>query len=153
MTETQRCPQCHSPQPGTVYAPCSLQNHTRDPWHDSGPALRTEAGRAEFEKWWSTKVWACEPSDIEKMYLPDMVAWREFVKEACWQTWTARAARERELREALEEIAEPVPFMRKRAEAEGSKLNGQMAVALSDDSQFLKSIARAALAEPPSEKA
>lgn len=49
--------------------------------------------------------------------------------------------------EALEEIAEPIPFMRKRAEAEGGKLNGQMAVALSDDANFLKSIARAALKE------
>lgn len=51
------------------------------------------------------------------------------------------------LREALIEIAEPVSFMRKRAEADGHKLNGRMAVSLSDDANFLKSIAREALGE------
>jgi chromosome segregation ATPase len=51
------------------------------------------------------------------------------------------------LREALQEIAEPIPFMRKRAEAEGAKINGPMAVALAGDHQFLKSVARAALAQ------
>lgn len=48
-------------------------------------------------------------------------------------------------RSALEEIAEPIKFMRQRAEAEGGKLNGSMAVSLSEDHQFLKSIALAAL--------
>jgi hypothetical protein len=48
-------------------------------------------------------------------------------------------------REALEEIAEPIKFMRQRAEAEGGKINGAMAVALSEDHQFLKSIALAAI--------
>ena len=48
-------------------------------------------------------------------------------------------------RSALEEIAEPIKFMRQRAEAEGGKLNGSMAVALSEDHQFLKSIARTVL--------
>ena len=50
------------------------------------------------------------------------------------------------LREALEEIAGPIPFMRKRAQAEGGKLDGRMAVELAEDHNFLKSIARAALA-------
>src|ERR1035441_1962054 len=57
-----------------------------------------------------------------------------------------------EMLQALEEIAEPIPFMRKRAEAEGGKLNGQMAVILSDDANFLKSIARAALAKARGEE-
>lgn len=55
-----------------------------------------------------------------------------------------KAERDR-LQEALREIAEPVPFMRKRAEAQGGKLNGHMAVILSDDANFLKAIAREAL--------
>jgi hypothetical protein len=42
-------------------------------------------------------------------------------------------------------MARVIKFMRQRAEAEGSKLNGSMAVALSEDHQFLKSIALAAL--------
>jgi hypothetical protein len=61
-------------------------------------------------------------------------------------TLTAQAGRIGELEAALAEISDPISFMRKRAEAEGNMLNGQMAVTLSQDHNFLKSIARAALA-------
>lgn len=54
-------------------------------------------------------------------------------------------------REALEEIAEPLKFMRQRAEAEGGKLD-LMAWSLSKDHQFLKSIALAALKGVAKEK-
>ena len=50
-----------------------------------------------------------------------------------------------EFQEALEKISEPIPFMRKRAEAAGGKINGRWVVELSNDASFLKSIARAAL--------
>lgn len=59
----------------------------------------------------------------------------------------AQLAEIKRLGEALREIAEPVAFMRKRAESDGHKLNGRMAVSLSDDANFLKSIAREALKE------
>jgi hypothetical protein len=49
--------------------------------------------------------------------------------------------------DALKEISEPITFMRERAEAEGGKLDGRMAVEWSNDPNFLKSIARAVLAE------
>ena len=45
-------------------------------------------------------------------------------------------------KEALEEIADPISFMQKRAEAEGSQIDGRMAIALSGDPNFLKAIAR-----------
>lgn len=45
------------------------------------------------------------------------------------------------LRKALEEIANPIEFMRKRLK-EGEQLNGQYAVMLSQDHNFLKSIAK-----------
>jgi len=64
-----------------------------------------------------------------------------------WRNERAELAesRVRTLEEALAEIAQPIPAMRKRAEADGSKLNGKMADELSNDANFLKSIARAAL--------
>jgi chromosome segregation ATPase len=48
------------------------------------------------------------------------------------------------LREALDEIANPVAAMRRRLK-EGEELNGQYAVMLSESSEHLKSIARKAL--------
>ena len=60
----------------------------------------------------------------------------------------ARNARplEDELIAALEEIADPILFMRARAESEGKSLNGSMCVAMSESAAYLKSIATAALA-------
>lgn len=49
------------------------------------------------------------------------------------------------LREALEEIINPVEFLRRRADAAGSKLDGFMAITLAKDPEYLKGIARAAL--------
>lgn len=49
------------------------------------------------------------------------------------------------LREALEEIVKPVEFMRRRADAAGSKLDGFMAITLAKDPEYLRGIARAAL--------
>lgn len=50
-----------------------------------------------------------------------------------------------ELVEALEEIVNPVKFMRDRAEADGRKLDGAMAYSLANDIGYLRGIARAAL--------
>jgi hypothetical protein len=62
---------------------------------------------------------------------------------------TVRGLQERieKLEAALREIDDPISFMRRRAKAEGGVLNGQMAITLSQDHNFLKSIAREALAK------
>ncbi len=49
-------------------------------------------------------------------------------------------------REALEEIVNPIAAMQRRAEAEGAKIDGIMANVLARDPEYLKGIARAALA-------
>lgn len=48
------------------------------------------------------------------------------------------------LREALEEIVEPVKFMKQRADAEGNQLSG-MAWSIARETSYLQSIARQAL--------
>jgi hypothetical protein len=48
------------------------------------------------------------------------------------------------LRVALEEIAQPIAFIRKNLK-EGEALNGSMAIALANDPNYLKGIAKAAL--------
>lgn len=47
--------------------------------------------------------------------------------------------------EALREIASPIEYMQKRAEQDGAMIDGQMAVRLSNDADYLKSIAAKAL--------
>lgn len=49
-------------------------------------------------------------------------------------------------REALERIADPLTVMRRDAEAIGRRLEGRVAYALSNDPNYLKEIARKALA-------
>lgn len=49
------------------------------------------------------------------------------------------------LRAGLDEICHPIVAMRRRAEAEGAKLDGHMAVALANDPHYLAGIARATL--------
>lgn len=57
-----------------------------------------------------------------------------------------RAERERdEYRVALEEIKDPIAFMRERADEAGCGIDGQMAVMCSKDPGYLQNIARAAL--------
>lgn len=51
-----------------------------------------------------------------------------------------------QLREAMEEIVNPVEFMRRRSDASSSKLDGLMAIALAKDPEYLRAIARSALA-------
>ena len=51
-----------------------------------------------------------------------------------------------ELVDALENIAEPIKYMKKRAEREGCRLNG-MAMHLSQDAEYLKDIARSAISK------
>lgn len=51
------------------------------------------------------------------------------------------------LREALEKIANPINFMQAELK-EGETINGQMAIQLSNDAAYLKSIAITALAAP-----
>lgn len=50
--------------------------------------------------------------------------------------------------EALQEIAHPIAYMRKRADAAGAGLNGQYAVMLSESANHLKSLAAKALSDP-----
>ncbi len=52
------------------------------------------------------------------------------------------------LREGLDRIARPIHWMKKDAEAEGSQVNGQMAVQLSESGAFLTGIAQRFLSEP-----
>lgn len=49
------------------------------------------------------------------------------------------------IREALDEIANPIGAMRRRAEAEGGRLNGPMAVTLASDASYLSGLAARAL--------
>ncbi len=49
------------------------------------------------------------------------------------------------LREALEQIAFPIKHLQQEAEREGAKLDGAMAIALSNDANWLKNIAKKAL--------
>jgi hypothetical protein len=49
------------------------------------------------------------------------------------------------LREALEEIAEPIAAMKKRAEAEGGTINYMMADNIASSPQYYKQIAKRAL--------
>ena len=54
------------------------------------------------------------------------------------------------LEEALQEIADPLKFMRQRAEAAGDKLDGFVAVQLANDANYLRGIASKALSAPRS---
>ncbi len=48
------------------------------------------------------------------------------------------------LEEALKEIVSPIEYMRKRLE-DGEQLNGQYAIALANDANYLRDIAKKAL--------
>ena len=50
------------------------------------------------------------------------------------------------LREALEDIADPISRLRDAAELAGMEFDGMMAVRMADDAGYLQNIARAALA-------
>ncbi len=54
--------------------------------------------------------------------------------------------REELYRAALERIANPIAEMQRRAEAEGTVLNGMMCVAMANDHHYLKGLAKEALA-------
>jgi len=49
------------------------------------------------------------------------------------------------LKEALEEIANPIWFMQQRAEKEGNKIDGMYAISLAKDPVYLQQIAKAVL--------
>ena len=49
-------------------------------------------------------------------------------------------------RVALDEIANPIKYMRQEAEAKGARLDGGIAIQLSGSANYLQGIARAALA-------
>jgi len=53
------------------------------------------------------------------------------------------------LRKALEEIVNPISAMQERAKVQGNTLNGMMANYLARDPEYLRGIARAALAAAP----
>jgi hypothetical protein len=50
------------------------------------------------------------------------------------------------LKNALEEIVDPIKFMQDRAKAEGMQLDGRVAVSLAENANYLQGIARKALA-------
>jgi hypothetical protein len=52
-----------------------------------------------------------------------------------------------ELEDVLEDIENPIAYLRREAEKDGAKLNGSAAVSLAEDASFLRGIARKAL--PP----
>lgn len=63
-----------------------------------------------------------------------------------WQSENAELKNENErLREALKRIHNPISVMRKDAEETGGQLNGWIAIQLSNDANYLKSIAYSAL--------
>ena len=66
--------------------------------------------------------------------------------EAAVAQVAALTAENQRLREALEEIENPIEFVRKRLK-DGEQINGQYAVLLSQDHNYLKSIAKDALKE------
>ncbi len=51
------------------------------------------------------------------------------------------------MKEALEAIAKPIVYLQKEAEKEGGQLNGMEAIALSNNANWLSSIASRALFE------
>lgn len=105
----------------------------------------------------------CESTKINGMFIRD--GWRigcmecgagvqayhpEAHKRAAdkWNRRDRDAAKDAEiarLREALEDIVSPIAAMQRRANADGSKLDGGMAFMLSIDPEYLRGIARAAL--------
>lgn len=58
----------------------------------------------------------------------------------------AAAEREAKLREALEQINDPIKHLRDLAEKEGKRLDGHMAIQLAESPNYLRGIARDALA-------
>lgn len=64
------------------------------------------------------------------------------------QALTALLAENERLREALRDVADPLSYLRRMAEAQGSTLNG-MAYQIANDPEQIKRIARAALNKDP----
>jgi hypothetical protein len=93
-------------------------------------------------------AWLCWKGDSEERH---WIALCDSDTPGAFKVWRQPVApvsdREHKLLEALREIANPISFMHKRAASEGAKLDGRWAVALSDDPQFLKSIAWTVLRE------
>lgn len=48
---------------------------------------------------------------------------------------------------SMKKIANPIPFMQEEAKLDGNRFDGQMAVSISNDPQYLKKLANDALAE------
>jgi hypothetical protein len=73
-----------------------------------------------------------------------------------WEAWQAALQHpqpavpevNQQLVEALENIANPLSYLRRKAEKDGGKLNGH-AIHIANDPEFLKSIARKALIASP----
>lgn len=69
---------------------------------------------------------------------------RKFIVEACNNHYRLKEQNEK-LLSALEKIENPILFLQKEAKSQGASLNGLMAVALSKDCEWLKSIASEAI--------
>jgi hypothetical protein len=77
-----------------------------------------------------------------------LAAWKSAIaSEQLTFDISARLLKERDrFRDALREIVDPISAMRQLAADEGARLDGMMAVTLAKDPEYLKGIARAALA-------
>jgi hypothetical protein len=87
-----------------------------------------------FGQWWDNRMSQLHWKKRGTIYISDVQAAFESAQKS-----------NQALLEALEEIAEPIRFMQARAKDEGAQLDGRMAVELSEDHNFVKAIARAAI--------
>jgi hypothetical protein len=76
---------------------------------------------------------------------PDVVVSGTLAADAELSRLRATEARTVLLEKALNNIANPISYLREEAERKGNKLNGNVAAQLSNDATWLKEIARAAL--------
>ena len=77
---------------------------------------------------------------------PDTIQSLRATIAAAKEAIEAKEARISELREALNKIADPIAFLRQEALASDAQLIGSVAVQVSEDANWLKSVAREALA-------
>lgn len=81
------------------------------------------------------KHWIMDEEDQENV---------KFIAEACNNYYKLKEQNEK-MKEALEKIQNPIMYLQRQAEANWASLDGIMAVALSRDCEWLKSIAYDAL--------
>lgn len=80
--------------------------------------------------------------DYQESYI--VTRWEGWQAGAAWQRAHAQEEAQR-LRDALEEIADPIKFMRARLE-DGEQLNGVYAIQMAESGNYLREIAKRAIA-------